>query len=117
MIRTHTITVTVAGADGNAAGEGQSSPVNGLLRAVYVDYVTQPATADLTLATLAPAQTLLTLTNNATDGWYYPNVLQDNTSGADIAGVYDKLPIDDIVKATIAQGNAGSVVIYLMVEQ
>ena len=123
MIVTHKITATVAGSDGSASGTGSTEhPVNGVLIGLYVDYVTQPATADVTIATaFAPVRTLLTLTDNATDGWYYPRVQVHGVTGTALTLdgtrlMVDLFPIDDYVTATVAQGNEGSVTVYLLLE-
>ena len=124
MIETYTITATVTGSDGSAAGTAYTrEPVNGVLIGLYVDYVTQPATADVTIATVnAPVRTLLTLTDNATDGWYYPRVQVHGVTGTALTLDGTRLMVDlfaiaDYVSVVVAQGNAGSVTVYLLVER
>jgi hypothetical protein len=124
MIDTHTLTVTVAGADGAASGTATSThPLNGRLLAVYIDYIDQPASTDVTIATShAPVRTLLTVTSANTDAWFDPRAGAVSTAGA--ALTFDatqivpvEMAVSDYVTATVAQGNAGSVVVYLMLEQ
>lgn len=123
MIRTEKVSVTVAGADGSAAGTANSAGiVNGKLVAVYIDFITQPATADTTLATVnAPAKTLLTVTDSATDGWYYPRYIIHSEAAAALTGTSggdrSMHPINDYVKVTVAQGNAGTVDVWFLYEQ
>ena len=116
MIRTEKITATVAGSAGSATGEATSvHPVNGLLIAIYIDYTTQPATADVTITTRhAPVKTLLTASNNGTDAWYYPRFLAHSDAG--VASTTDLIyhPIDDYIKIAVAQGDAGSVDVYVL---
>lgn len=117
MIYTYRGTITVAGSAGSATGSTSIGPINGLLHAVFVDYTSQPATADLTLAMTGPAQTLLTIANNGTDRWAYPRALMQGVDGANLTGVYDRLAVDGTVTASIAQGDAGSVDVYLLVDK
>lgn len=117
MIYTYRGTITVAGSAGSATGSTTIGPVNGLLCAVYVDYTDQPATADLTLAQAAPAHTFLTITDNGTDRWAYPRLLVQSTAGANLTAIYDRVPLDGYVTASIAQGDAGAVTVYLLVEK
>lgn len=122
MIRTHKITVPVAGAAGSGAGdEISSSPVNGRVLAIHLDYTTQPATCDVTVSTkgtgAAPSQTLLSKANANTDAWFYPRKLLDDTAGAALTAIYDALAVDDHIRVVVAQGDPGSVVVTLLVEQ
>ena len=112
------VTVTVAGANGSATGSGKTRPITGLLLAVHVDYTTQPATADVTIATAgstAPALTLLTLTDKNTDGWFFPRQAIHNTAGA-AQTQYDIAPVADAVTVSVAEGNAGAVTVTLVYE-
>jgi len=119
MIETYQISVTVAGTAGIAVGAGSSTrPASGRIRAVYIDYTTQPATCDVTVATKGsshPVQTILTRTNSGTDGWFYPRALMGDTAGANLTAIYDALPVDDQLTVTVAQGDAGSVLVYVLV--
>lgn len=121
-IYTEIITVTTTGAAGSAAGNNTSrKPINGKLIGLYIDYVTQPATADVTITTPnAPVKTLLTLTDANTDGWFYPRYVVHGETGTALTGTAggDRTmhPIDDYVKVAVAQGDAGSVVVYVLYE-
>lgn len=112
------VTVTVAGSAGSATGSATTRPVTGLLLGVYVDYVTQPATTDVTIATAgstAPALTLLTLADKNTDGWFFPRRAIHDTAGA-AQTQYDIAPVADAITVSVAQGDPGSVVVTLMYE-
>jgi hypothetical protein len=122
---TQHITVTVAGTAGSGAGTADGSrPLSGEVAAVYVKYTTQPATTDVTIATKganAPAQNVLVLTNANTPGWFYPQVQIHSTAGA--ALTYDgtrpateEIPVDDYITVTVAQGDPGSVDVWLVIE-
>lgn len=117
MIHSYKISVTTTGSAGAATGSGSSTrPVNGRLLAVYIDYTSQPATADVTITSTDPTQTLLTRSNSGTDGWFYPRVLLQDTAAANLTAVYDAPPIDAYVSVSVAQGDAGSVDVTLLVE-
>lgn len=115
-MRTEHIAVTVAGNAGSASGSAKSGkPVSGILLGVYVDYVSQPATCDVTIATeSAPVKTLLTLTNANTDGWFYPRYLAHGSTGTVSTTDLVYHPVNDYVVVTVAQGDAGSVNVYLV---
>lgn len=118
MIQQYRITATTTGAAGSASGSAVTDyPLSGKLMAVHLDYVDQPATADVTITAGVPSQTLLTVTNANTDGWFYPRVQTDTDAGAAISGGYDMAPIAGYVTVAVAQGDAGSVVCTLMLEE
>lgn len=116
MIRKETVTVTVAGTAGSATGSAKSTrAVEGRVLAVHLDYTTQPGTADVTVATQsAPALTILTVNNAATDGWFFPRQLMDGTDGADLTGVYEPLLVSDHLLVSVAGGDPGSVAATIM---
>lgn len=123
MIQQLQVTVPVAGSSGSATGEAVTSrPVSGRLIAVHLDYVSQPATADVTLSTVsAPVQTILTLTDANTDGWFYPRVGVVGPTGAALTydssePVAEPAVVNDYLKVAVAGGNAGSVVATLYIE-
>lgn len=120
---------TAAGSAGSATANATTTVrISGFLQGVYVKYNDSPpaGTTDVTIATLGtspapPAVTLLTLTNAATDGWFYPRVQVHSTAGAaaTLDGTRAMLvpaPIDDFLKVTIAQANASdSVDVWFLV--
>ena len=106
--------VSATGATGGAgvatANATTSMPINGYIRAVYLTYLDSPpgATTDVTIEGVqAPKVPVLTVTNAATDGWFYPMAQADNQAGADITGMGAPIAISDYVKVTIAQANDG----------
>jgi len=69
------IPVTTTGSAGSATGSAEGDIIfRSKLHAVYLDYHgSAPATTDVTVKLTNPvAATLLTVTDNATDGWYLP---------------------------------------------
>lgn len=90
----------------------------GAVHAVYVQYEdSPPATTDVTISTAAPTQTLLTLTNANTDGWFYPRVNIHDATGSAEADVWDKFPLGHTVTVAIAGANEGdSVRVWLKIE-
>jgi len=111
------LSVTTTGTAGAAAGSAATTrPIFGRVRAVYIDYISQPATTDVTITSTGPSQPILTLTNVNTDGWYYPRRVIDTTAGAAAAGVYDAVAIAGPLSVSVAQGDAGSVDVTILVE-
>lgn len=100
-------------------------PLVGELKAVYVKYAVTPnAATDVTIATAnEPTNTLLTLTNNATSGWYYPRAVVQDEAGVDVTydgtnEVYGCVPIADYVTVTVAQGDADQTLdVWLYIEE
>lgn len=117
MIDVHRITVTVAGSAGSATGSNTSSrPVNGRVLAVHIDHTSQPGTCDVTITSTQPTQSILTVSDSGTDAWYYPRVLLDGLTGADLTAVYDAVPVAAYVSVAVAQGDPGTVAVTLLVE-
>ena len=84
-------------------------------------------TTDVTVATLGtspspPANTILTITDAATDGWFYPRHTVHDEAGVVITydatrEVHEPVAIHDKVKVTIAQANdADSIDVWLLLE-
>lgn len=117
---------------GVAAGSAGSATANqttttravGRVMAIYVKYNdSPPVTTDVTIATdgtspAPPAYSILTLTDANTDGWFYPRVQIDDTTGTPIAAEYSPLLVHDLIKVTIAGANASdSVDVWLMLDE
>lgn len=100
------------GGDGVATANATTSVViSGTLEAIYVKYEHSPpaATTDVvvkTAGTSPPSTTMLTLTNAATDGVFYPRTLVHDTAGATIAANYTPFLINDRVNVLIDGANA-----------
>lgn len=118
----------VGGAGVATANSSTLFEVEGCLIAVGIKYLDSPpaATTDVVIATVGdngPGQTLLSITNAATDGWFYPRVETVSTSGAallyaaDGTAVTDRLVVADRINVKIDQANAGdSVNVWLLME-
>lgn len=111
-IRRETITATpAAGGAGVATIYATSTHViHGVIRAVYLAYLdTPPGTTDVTVAEAnnSPAMPILTVSDAATSGWFYPMAQADNQAGADITNQGAPIVVADYVKVTIAQANNG----------
>lgn len=117
-----------AGSAGSAtANSTTSNPIAGKVHAVYIQYLDSPPnTTDITIASSGnahPAMTILSVTDAATNGWWYPRAATHSTAGAAAlyagsgTAVNDRVAIADTVKVTIAQANAGDGVnVWLLVE-
>ena len=95
------------------ANASTTTRIIGRVAAVYVKYNDSPpgATTDVVVKALgtspeAPTYNILTRTDTATSGWFYPRVQVTDTAGAGIANTYDLLPIYDLVNVKIDQANA-----------
>ena len=105
----------VGGAGSATSNIVSTKPIRGRVVAAYLKYLDSPpgATTDVTVTTQgtlpnAPAQTILSVSNAATDGWFYPVTASHlNTTGAAVANEYVRgVPVHDNVVVTIAQANA-----------
>jgi hypothetical protein len=119
MIHTYSGTITTTGTNGSASGSATVNSVNGRIVAIYLDYTNQPNTTDVTIATsAAPIKTILTRSNSGTDGWFYPRVLLQDTSAADLTTVYDTIPVDGNITVSVAQGDsAATLAFYILVDR
>lgn len=103
-------TAAAVGSAGVATGTITSTDyINGTIRAIYVAYLGSPpgATTDLTIAGAStPAIPILTITNAATDAWFYPMAQAQNTAAATITNQGAPVVVDDRIVVTMAQANA-----------
>lgn len=108
-VRRKTITLTGAtGGSGSATATTTTDyTIEGVIRAVYVEYTdSPPATTDVTIeGATTPAVPILTLTNANTSGWFHPMHQADNTAGSAITNQGMPIAIEDRVSVTIAQAN------------
>jgi hypothetical protein len=117
------------GADGSAtANADTNNVVSGRIVAVGLSYLETPpaGTTDVVVATKGtngPAQTILAISNAATDGWFYPRVGTTSTSGAAMlyaaggTAVGEPPAINDVVNVKIDGANAGDGVnVWLLME-
>lgn len=108
-------TGVAAGASGSATASGYSPVIAGKIHAVYVAYVDSPPnTTDFTLVGESDpgSESIITLSNAATDIKIYPRRLVETNDGTDITydathKVYDYYVVNGRLKATIDQANAG----------
>ena len=117
MIRTYVIDITTTGTAGSATGSGTTTrPVNGTIVAVKVDFTSQAGTADTTIVD-GFGQSILALTNSNSDAWYYPHPDIHDPTGSVLNKHTGPFAIDSYITASIAQSNAGSVQITLLVDE
>ena len=108
-VEKHTLKVSTTGSAGSASGSGILTLALCELLAVHLDYhASAPATTDVTLSSPGqPAsQTILTRSNSATDGWFYPRRQKDDNAAAAITGDYDKFVVHGNLLLEIAQADA-----------
>lgn len=101
--------------------------VSGKVKSVYIQYLDNPP-AGTTTATVAtnnvayPGQTVISVVNAATSGWFQPRIAVHSTAGAAVTydgtrPIYDTQPVHDVLKVTISGANAGDGInVWLMVE-
>lgn len=99
------IAVTTTGDPGSATGSNTLGHEleRMFLLGVKIDYhASAPATTDVTITEVGGlGQTLLTLTNVNTDGFYYPRVEVDDPTGTGL-GVYNPLMVEGDVQVAVA---------------
>jgi hypothetical protein len=103
---------TVSGTTGTAQ---TSRPLQGLLNAVYFDYsASMPSTTNVILSHVSdndmPSEVLLTINNNATDGWYRPRANLVDHTGIVINNLFDKYGLNGYISLDIEQGLDGETV-------
>ena len=111
MIRTETLRLTTAGGAGVATGSATTpSAVRGEILGVLLNYTSQPATTDVTLATAGegggPAYNILVLTNLNADGYFAPRKGAVDAAGAAIAASFVPFVVADKLTVSLAQGDA-----------
>ena len=90
-IEKHTVKVSTTGSDASATGSLVTALPWCELIAVYMDFhASAPASTDTTLSSPGGpvSVTLLTVTNSATDAWFYPTHQLDDASASAITGAY-----------------------------
>jgi len=119
-----------AGGAGVATNNANStSPISGRIVGVYVKYNDSPpaGTTDVVISTKGtsprpPSNTILTLTDSATAGWFYPRHMVHDEAGAlykwdGTNEVYEAVPVNDFINVSIAQANdADSIDVWLLFE-
>ncbi len=103
------IKITTTGSAGSASGSGHSATPLGQLVALHLDYhASAPATTDVTVT--APgnpaALTVLTLSDNNTDGWYFPKTQDHDNTGSAVTGSYSDPLLHLGVDISVAQADA-----------
>lgn len=119
MIRSYVLRATPS--TGGAGTSGKTSDprtITGRIIAVGLTYLdSPPATTDVTVALSAitgqmPARTVLTVSNAAADGWFYPTAALTGGAAGDMQG---GIPVDGEVTVAIAQANDGDGVIATLI--
>ena len=106
-IERHTVKVSTTGSDASATGSLVTALPYCELLAVYMNFhADAPASTDTTLSSPGDpvSVTLLTVTNSATDAWFYPTHQLDDSSASAITGAY----IPAIIHGNLLTELAGS---------
>ena len=108
-IEKYTIKVSTTGSSGSATGSlVVALPYCELLAARFDFHASAPGTTDTTLSSPGGpvSVTLLTVTNSATDAWYYPSIQLDDNSASAITGAYVPAIIHGNLLVELAQCDA-----------
>ena len=107
----------VGGAGTSTKNTDTPNRVMGEILAVHLTYIDSPpgATTDVTLATSAEiggVQTILSIVNAASTGWFYPRIETEDILGASntfdgTQVVYTEFAVVDKLNLKIAQANVG----------
>lgn len=117
-IHTEKVSVTTTGSDGSATGSSNSTTLVGFVQDVYLDYhASCPATADVTLAYADMSDSILVVTDNATDGRFAPRQKMVDNANAAITNSHDKFAVNGKITVSVAGANAltNCVVAYIRV--
>ena len=108
-IEKHELRVSTTGSAGSASGSSILALPLCELVAVHLNFhASAPATTDTTVKSPGnPASvTLLTVSNSATDAWYYPKVQKHDNTGAAITGDYADPVVHGNLSIDLAQCDA-----------
>jgi len=121
-IEVRKIKVSGTGSAGSASGSAVEAVPFSYLHAIYFDFTSAPSTMDTTVKSPGnsdlPSVTVLTLTNVNSDAWYYPRRQNEDNTGAQITGSYDRYFLSGSISIEIAQADAvtDEVVAYVVIE-
>lgn len=105
-LRKETVEASTAG--GTTASASTGRDLNGRIYAIHLDYLSGiTTTTDITFSQAEPSLTILTVSNSATDGWYYPTVQHHNSAGATVTSYVESL-VADAVDIAVAQTTSGT---------
>ncbi len=118
-----TLALTTTGTTGAAAATGTFAPFYaGELHSVYLDYASVTSVTNVILAQSEnPQQPLLTVNDNATDGWYFPRNVATNTGGTariSTAGVF-AFPVVSLLTLEVSSSTptASAVTAYVYIKE
>ena len=117
MFRQNEIVVPVAGTDGSATGTATTNTtVDGWVVSVVVKYTDQPDTCNVELEEVDSGTSFFDLDDNDDDGEWYPFFGGKRAEQATGGRGATRYPAAGRVKASVSDGNAGTVKIILKVE-
>ena len=116
-IKVESVRVTTTGEDAAATGNADSKPIRGEVLGIFLDYhASTPATADVTIKAVDPADyNLLVVNNNTTDGYYAPRAKPVDNANSAITNAHAPFAVNGKVNVALAGGNAltDAVVAYI----
>lgn len=109
-------TVTLTGGAGSATGSA-TIPVTGFVHAVKLSYSGQPATCDVTL-TDDLGSVILAKADSNTGAVYRPRQVASKAADGTASVLTEVLPaVARVLNIAVAQGNAGTVTVDVLVEE
>ena len=110
--RSENFIVTVSGTTGN---NQTKRPIMGELKAVHLNYSASMASTCVTTITrkadgATPVETLLVVSNNATDDWFRPRTTLVDKDNLALVNVFDNFSISGYIEVNITQGTDGETV-------
>jgi hypothetical protein len=103
------VAVTTTGSPGSATGTGDTPPLFGFVDSITLDYhASAPATTTVDIDEVGGgARKILDKAASATDVTHRPRAQGQDTTGADIAGFYDRIAlVGRPLRVTVAASNA-----------
>lgn len=108
MIEQARVAVTTTGTAGSASGSANSEALNGLLLDVFLDYhASAPGgTTDVTITDTARSDTILAVSNSATDARIAPRQKPVDNANSAITNAHDRFPLNGPITVAVAQSDA-----------
>lgn len=118
-IRRTQVTMVTAGSAGSATASGYTAQaVVGNVLSVHVAYGGSPGTTDIVIQekNISPALPVLTKSNYATDGWFYPRTgLHAVADGSAVTGPVDYVRVADQLSIAITGSDSAKTIVVTIV--
>jgi hypothetical protein len=122
MQRVSVAIATGTGTTGTVNASATLTPTyNGKLHSVYLDYGSVTSITNVTLALTAPVVTIFTVSDNNSDGWYWPRetaVTMNGTAYNSTAGLFS-LPVMNPLRLSVSSSTPSVTAVtgYVFIEE